>query len=332
MEPMPQTPRPPLSIRLEDPQGVPEHDPHRLARIRFGGANRSDPARPDTLELALPPLAPNAPVEVWRAVEPVQSGFREGIGYTCTGQVLFGWMHLDEDRFGGDLAAAAEHAYARLLAFHRDMGFPALLRVWNYFPRLHERHDGLDRYQIFCLGRHRALERIPLGEGDLPAATAIGTRAPGLVIYFLAGREPGRQIENPRQVSAFRYPARYGPRSPSFSRATLRHWAGAPHLYISGTASIVGHETCHDEVSAQLREILANLKAVMRATGEPALATPGAGPERLSLLKAYVRHPGDAQRVQAVLKDTLDSTPPLLLLQGDICREDLLVEIEGLYA
>lgn len=332
MDPMPKTPRPPLSIRLEDPRRVPEHDPQRLARIRFGETNHTDPDRPDTLELALPPLAPNAPVEVWRATEKVHGGFRDGVGYTCTEQILFGWIHLDEGRFGDDLALAAEHAYARLLAFHREMGFPALLRVWNYFPRLHEHHDGLDRYQIFCLGRHRALERIPLGEGDLPAATAIGTRAPGLMIYFLAGREPGRQIENPRQVSAFRYPARYGPRSPSFSRATLRHWSGGPHLYISGTASIVGHETCHDEIHAQLREILENLKAVMGATGEPPLATPGTGPEHLSLLKAYVRHGGDAERVRAALENALHPAPPLLLLRGDVCRADLLVEIEGLYA
>ncbi|MFP4161558.1 MAG: hypothetical protein ACLFMW_00335 [Ectothiorhodospira sp.] len=330
---MSQHPNPPLSIRLEDPQRIPEHDPHRLARIRFGETNRTDPARPDTLDLALPPLPPGGPVEVWRATSPVTRGFEAGIGFTHTDEVLFGWMHLDEDRFGADLAAAAEHTYARILSFHQEMGFPALLRVWNYFPRLHERQDGLDRYQIFCLGRHRALAQTPLGKGDLPAATAIGTRAPGLVVYFLAGREPGRQIENPRQVSAFCYPARYGPRSPSFSRATLRRWQGSwAHLYISGTASIVGHETRHQEPLPQLREILENLRAVMQATGEPPLAEPEADPARLSLLKVYVRHAADAADIRAELEATLDPVPPLLLLRGDICREDLLVEIEGLHA
>jgi chorismate lyase/3-hydroxybenzoate synthase len=168
-------------------------------------------------------------------------------------------------------------------------------------------------------------------ERDLPAATAIGGQGRGLVIYFLAARSPGLQIENPRQVSAFRYPERYSPRSPSFSRATLKHWGRDRHLYISGTASIVGHESRHvDEPLAQLDEILENLQALIEAANrvEPIGIDSPAG---LSLLKVYLREPGLLAPVRDQLAQTLDDGPRVIYLLGDICRKELALEIEALY-
>ncbi|WP_412852363.1 hypothetical protein [Ectothiorhodospira shaposhnikovii] len=321
----------PLTIRFQHEAQVPPQDPCRLALIRFGRENRADPARPMELTVALPPLVEPVPPELWLADEPVAAGFEDGVGYSRTDKVLFGWILLNEADFNHDMNQAAEHAYDRLLAFHRGRGFPHLLRIWNYFPNLHQEAEGLDRYQAFCLGRHRALERVPLTEGELPAATAIGTTAPGLLVYFLAGREPGVQIENPRQVSAFHYPRRYGPKSPSFSRATLKRWPDRAHLYISGTASIVGHETLHTDVLTQLDEIIENLRALIRSAGEDISNRVG-DPGDLSMLKVYVRHAEDTAAVKARLEATLGDQAPAVYLRGDICRDDLLVEIEGLYA
>ncbi|SEQ23923.1 chorismate lyase / 3-hydroxybenzoate synthase [Ectothiorhodospira magna] len=321
----------PLTIRFQQEVTLPEQDPHRLALIHFGQENRVDPADPVTLTVALPPLAAPAPPELWLADQPVTTGFEDGVGYSHTDQALFGWILVNEGDFDQDINQAAEYAYDRLLAVHRNLGFPHLLRIWNYFPDLHQEVDGLDRYQAFCLGRHRALERVPLTEGELPAATAIGTTAPGLLVYFLAGRTPGIQIENPRQVSAFHYPRRYGPKSPSFSRATLKHWPDQPHLYISGTASIVGHETLHTDVLTQLDEIIENLRTLIQAAGDDIrhqVHTPG----HLSMLKVYVRHEADHAAIQARLEAALGTQAPVIYLRGDVCRHDLLVEIEGLYA
>ncbi|MBK1674294.1 hypothetical protein CKO35_13475 [Ectothiorhodospira shaposhnikovii] len=321
----------PLTIRFQHEAEIPQQDARRLALIRFGQANHADPARPMELTLALPPLATPAPPELWLADEPVAAGFEDGIGYSLTGKVLFGWILVDEADFDHDMNQAAEYVYERLLAFHRAKGFPHLLRIWNYFPDIHRESDGLDRYQAFCQGRHRALERVPLTEGELPAATAIGTTAPGLLVYFLAGREPGIQIENPRQVSAFHYPRRYGPKSPSFSRATLKPWSAQSHLYISGTASIVGHETLHTDVLTQLDEIIENLRALIRSAGN-GISDRIKDPGELSMLKVYVRHAGDTAAVKSRLEAALGSQAPAVYLRGDICRDDLLVEIEGLYA
>jgi chorismate lyase/3-hydroxybenzoate synthase len=159
-----------------------------------------------------------------------------------------------------------------------------------------------------------------------PAATAIGHQhATGrLQVFWLAARIEGTAVENPRQVSAYRYPRVHGPVSPSFARATL---AGDGALLISGTASIVGHSSVHDnDIVAQLDETVRNLSALQ------SLALPQA-PTMRTLLKAYVRHAADAETVARRLRTIL---PPELVAQeviylaADICRRELLLEIEGI--
>lgn len=153
-------------------------------------------------------------------------------------------------------------------------------------------------------------------------------RGSPLLVYFLAGREAPVYLENPRQVSAYRYPRQYGRHSPVFSRATLLRQRGSLTLFISGTASIVGHRSIHvGDTAAQTRETLANIEALLEEANR---VERGARFTLGSLaLKAYVRRPDDLPVIQAQLAATLGPSPAVIYLQADICREDLLVEIEA---
>src|SRR3546814_7777072 len=136
--------------------------------------------------------------------------------------------------------------------------------MWSFLAQINVGAEDHERYRQVSAGRNRARALRPDFERALPAATAIGMLEPGLVIYFLAGKQPGLPIENPRQVSAFRYPRQYGPKSPSFSRATLIGDGANARLLVSGTASVVGHESLHaGDLTAQLDETMANLDAVL---------------------------------------------------------------------
>jgi chorismate lyase/3-hydroxybenzoate synthase len=243
---------------------------------------------------------------------------------------LFGYLQFEEDQFPG-LEQATYHAYRSILACQQRLGYPYLLRTWNYLPDIHREEGGLERYRAFCLGRHRILEATPNFEHHLVAATAMGTHTPRMLIYFLAALEPGLRVENPRQVSAFHYPFRYAPRSPSFSRATLKQWGDEAHLYVSGTASIVGHETQHiGKPLAQLDETLNNLQALAENTRRLHGLKIRALSE-LSLLKVYLRQGVDVVSVTQRLQERLGDSVPALFLQGDICRNDLLLEIEAFH-
>ena len=168
-------------------------------------------------------------------------------------------------------------------------------------------------------------------ESGAPAACALGSYGGPLVLYCLASKTPAESIENPRQTSAYRYPQQYGPRAPSFSRAAL--WSGAGSdsdiLFVSGTASIVGHQTLHEgNVVAQAHETLTNLQSVVAA----AISHGARDIALLSdlMLKAYVRHASDQPLVRQVLAGHGLDADAVLYLHADICRADLLVEIEAI--
>jgi chorismate lyase/3-hydroxybenzoate synthase len=280
--------------------------------------------------LDLPPLNEPPLAEVWTSTLPVTYHQAEGIHCAMNDEVLFGTLQLEE-RPGTPLDLVTYTVYRRLLVQARALGYPHLLRVWNYFPHINREPDGLTRYQRFCVGRHQALaEGLPDFPRTLPAGTAVGTMSGSLKIHFLAARQPGTHVENPRQVSAYEYPRVYGPRSPSFARATLRPSISGAHLLIAGTASVVGHVSEHiGEPHQQTLEILHNLNALITHTEQLHGVTRGQWYEQ-ALFKIYIRHPEHFAMVSDILKEQLPSHTQVLYLQGEMCRSELLLEIEGI--
>jgi len=268
------------------------------------------------------------PVELWTSDRPVDFDRDNGIGFSHNGELLFGHIYLLEVELGS-VAAAAFQAYARLTAFLERQGYPRLLRCWNFLHDINRGTHDQERYRQFCLGRYQALAGSPGFERQLPAATAIGMHEPGLLLYFLAGKTSGVQVENPRQVPAFQYPRRYGPRSPRFSRATFARFGGTPHLLVSGTASVVGHATQHpDDATAQFDETLANVEALLRQGAQDHLA---GGAWQAQTLRLFLRGDTALAAIRERLERSFAGHTPLMLLEGDICRRDLHLEIEGVY-
>lgn len=231
------------------------------------------------------------------------------------------------------LETAATEAYRQLFTVLREHDGPRLLRIWNYVPHINADQAGLERYRRFNVGRQQAF--VQAGEDAFeqsPAACAVGRGDGPLSVCFLAAHTPMRRLENPRQVSAYRYSPHYGPASPSFSRATLADaGAGTLALLVSGTASIVGQDSRHPgDVARQAVETVANLQAVLEAAH-------ACGSARFELramdLTVYVRDPFDWPAIQAQLARMLGPDAPALaqaiVVQADICRRELLVEIEA---
>ncbi|MCC2657810.1 MAG: hypothetical protein K0Q76_2918 [Panacagrimonas sp.] len=301
--------------------------PDVLACVRFGTPIASA-ADPREIGIALPQIGGVALAEVWRSRLPVTYGVSDGIGWAQDGEVVFGHLRLEADQISNWRQSTTD-AYVRMERLLRRLGYPHPLRLWNFVSDINVERDGAERYQQFSLGRRNALKERPGFENALPAATAIGTRDGGLSLCFLAARVPGEPVENPRQVSAFRYPREYGPASPSFARATQVRSAVSVHLFVSGTASVVGHRTQHPgEARAQLEETLRNVAALLRhAAGRTPLATS----YRPIGLKVYFRSEHEAPALIARLQSHFGADVPLLCVVGDICRRDLLLEIEGVF-
>lgn len=266
-------------------------------------------------------------VELWRTSGAVQRHDADGMVTAQNDSVFFGYA--SERVTGVDLDAVTAAMYAKLIAAARAAGFPHPLRVWHHVPQINREVEGLEQYRRFCVGRYNALERLGYRlEDDLPSASAVGAHGDRLVVYFISAREPGEQVENPRQVSAYHYPSDYGPRSPSFARATLKRWPAGHQLFVSGTASIIGHESKHEtDLDAQVDETVRNLEAVCSEAGRK-LARPTTLRDA-SAIKVYIRHPRDYERIRDRFEPSIDSAASVVYVEADICRAELLLEIEA---
>ena len=266
--------------------------------------------------------------EAWRVDSAPLAGTSEGIQWRRVGDLLFGVIELAEAPGMSDLRTLSEQAYARLFRLLDAQGLPHLWRVWNYMADINGSADGLERYRQFNLGRAEAfLQGARSVVGRVPAACALGLAGGPLSIAFLAGSTPAVPIENPRQVSAYHYPAEYGPRSPTFSRAALVYPPGQELLFISGTASIVGHQSVHlGDVVAQARESMDNVAVVLDQANQRSRS----GGHALGALsyRVYIRHAADTPQVQAVMAERVGAAPVVCVL-ADVCRAELLVEVEA---
>lgn len=299
-----------------------------LAVVSFGAPVSSTVSCP-VMALDLPQLGGTSHLEVWASDQPVAVHRTNGFSAAMSGDILAATLHVAEEP-GIGLRATTERAYRRLLHHLRELGYPYLWRIWNYFPDINEDEQGLERYRQFCIGRHQALadslDRFP---DSLPAGTAVGTRSGPLQLFVLAGTHPAVHLGNPRQIHAYEYPQRYGPCSPSFARATLLQSDLATQLCISGTASVVGHESRHiGKPGAQALETVENLRALIAHAGE--LTSPLSSLQSLHrYYKVYVRQPEHLAMIQHALTIPFFASSQVIYLQGDLCRRELLVEIEG---
>lgn len=272
--------------------------------------------------------------EIWLSSAPCIAGHSEGIAWRRSGGVLYGVCEIDEAEFyaaseHSPLRAASQEAYRRIFRLLVAEGLPHIWRVWNYFADINGESNGLERYRHFNIGRQDAfLEFRREATGNVPAACAIGLADGPLSVAFIAGEQAAMALENPRQVSAYHYPADYGPRSPTFSRATLAYPPGQEILFVSGTASIFGHRTVHaGDTATQCREVLANIEAIV-ATANLHCRSAAFSLGELSY-RVYIRHAVDFGKVGEVLLARLGSAAKIVLVQADICRSDLLLEIEA---
>ncbi|MDH4078182.1 MAG: hypothetical protein OEU68_00035 [Nitrospira sp.] len=303
-----------------------------LALISFGASipNLPPSVNCPTLSIDLPQLTEPARVEVWASAKPVRMIRNDNVSVAMNGEVAAAFLSVKESA-GVALEITTYHAYRSLLSELRELGYPYLWRAWNYFPAINDQESGLERYQRFCIGRHQALlEALPDFPASLPAATAVGTASGPLQVYALAGIYPARHLGNPRQVHAYEYPESYGPRSPSFSRATIAQVDGSAQLFLAGTASVVGHASRHvDSSKAQARETLENIQTLLshaQATSNTgSFVDPGN-----ALYKVYVRDAGDLGEIRQVIENTPLVHTQIFFLHGHLCRRELLVEIEAI--
>ncbi len=265
--------------------------------------------------------------EVWTATGQVRYDAARGFAVARTPGLMMAL--IEPDQLGTQLLDdVARQAYARVFDL-TDGAECSLVRIWNYIPGIIDDEADIERYKRFNVGRAEAFRDSHGAPAVPPAASALGTAEGDMLIYFLAAEGSSVAIENPRQISAYHYPEQYGPASPNFSRATLAKMGTSSMLFVSGTASIVGHESMHiGDVAAQTHETIRNLRAVWAEAAKNGFSF-DAGRTRL---KIYLRDPEHLDAVQAIVQAEIPGVAATMVLNADICRRELLLEIEAVCA
>lgn len=256
----------------------------------------------------------------------------DGAEFTLATARVAGAAGLDDESF----ERCAAEVYAALCEVIRARPGRHPVRFWNHIPDIRRTNErGLDRYMLFNAGRYAACSEwfgSPAAfRRLLPTASAVGHDGSDLVVHVLAADAPGTAVENPRQVPSYQYSKRFGPRPPCFARATVMRprGAGAPVMLVGGTASIRGEESVHlKDLAAQTAETLENLAALVTAAGAHR-------PDPLRSfreLRVYYVRPADLEPLRRLLSPAFSHLDNVEWLRADLCRAELLVEIEGVAA
>jgi len=225
------------------------------------------------------------------------------------------------------------------------LDFSCIFRQWNYIEGIVEMDQRecmeCQHYQLFNDVRSKYYSTAEFRNG-YPAATGIGTRAGGVIVSFYAS-DPGEMqihsIENPLQRAAFKYTdevligdAAYteNPRStPKFSRAKYLKNSLSSQVYISGTASIRAEKTIGvNDVIMQTRVTLNNISKLIHPETIARLDNNAQAIPEIQFYRVYIKNPEDFEAVKQVCESYFPGIPGIFLI-SDICRGDLLVEIEA---
>ncbi len=261
------------------------------------------------------------------------------------------WVHCGGIRGeeGGAMDAydesAATFQFMQRKLTAAGVAFSQVVRTWIYVNQITAGEEGRQRYQELNRARTDFYRDIRFGaagrapgapETTFPASTGIGTSGRNITMACMAleTRRPDvfiLPLENPRQTPACSYQARYSPMSPKFSRAMAVVQGHFVTTLVSGTASIVDAKTVHPgDIARQTEQTIDNIEGLIAPENFARHGLPGAGAtlRDIAKLRVYVKHVADYEKCREVCERRLPRIPAIYL-HADVCRPDLLMEIEA---
>ncbi|MBR6655154.1 MAG: hypothetical protein IKL20_00935 [Alistipes sp.] len=249
---------------------------------------------------------------------------------------------IPSSNFAASVKVQGEEVFAKLANLLSTYGFEVddIVRQWNYIGNIVACREGKQNYQEFNDARSHYYAKGSWKNG-YPAATGIGSND-GIVVGGIAFKAKGATkgifpIDNPLQVAAHVYSKQVliddgenaVKSTPKFERAKLIETKDGPYCFVSGTAAIRG-EASVDANSAKMQTIR-TIENIEHLVSKENLVRFGCNPYDLqyTFLHVFVKNAGDYDEVRAVVEERCPNVKALYSV-ADVCRSELLVEIEGI--
>jgi len=246
-----------------------------------------------------------------------------------------------------DTRKAAMAAFDQMVVILRneEMSLNNIVRQWNYIGNILSVKDGFQNYQIFNEVRSDYYHKYRTVSG-FPAATGVGMGLGGVMLDFCTVKADEsvkiQPISNPNQVNAYEYGQQVlkglankgtsGKHPPQFERALLLTNKQVSVLHVSGTASIIGQETIgREDIEEQTLVTIENIKKLTDPERISQITeTPVQYSGKYDLLRVYIKRQEDFGIVKAICNEHFPGVP-IVYVEADICRDDLLTEMEAEY-
>ena len=269
-----------------------------------------------------------------------QDGVCYGIIESAEEKLLF-VEGIPATNFDDKVKVQSQEVFTKLDALLSAYGFEVddIVRQWNYIGNIVSYKDGKQNYQEFNDARSHYYAQGKWNNG-YPAATGIGS-TDGIIVGGIAFKKTDAKgvypIDNPLQIAAHVYSKSVlidndenaVKSTPKFERAKLIESAGGAYCFVSGTAAIRGEESV-DPSSAKLQteKTIENIEYLVSKEN---LVRFGCKPYELkyAFLHIFIKHAEDYEAVRAVVEAAYPQVPALYSV-ADVCRSELLVEIEGI--
>lgn len=252
------------------------------------------------------------------------------------------------DKESDDILIHSMESFAKVQHILKEegMNFSDIIRQWNYIEQITEK-IGVDgkksqHYQIFNDVRSKYYRLADFVNG-YPAATGIGMNFGGISIDFIAAKSENKSsvigIKSPVQVDAYNYTeavlkencAMYDfcRTTPKFERAKLFFTSEKKWIFISGTAAISGQDSAdQNSVEYQTEMTIQNILQLVSVKNIQQQGINITEDPIINYLRIYVKYKKDMPVVKQICNRYFDGTPVVFVV-ADICRPELLVEIEG---
>jgi len=251
-------------------------------------------------------------------------------------EVLIGNTQSSAHKFCRLNAKAAMTCLGKLLdKVHLPVS--SVIRQWNYIEDILGHDYGLQRYQEYNNVRS-AFYSDHFNKTGFPAATGIGMNRGGVIIEFVAvagGTANSQPLDNPNQVAAHSYSndvlvgeKSFGKYSPKFERGRYLELFDKKLIFISGTASIRGEKTVGaGNPARQTRVTIENIRKLYAPEVLSVISKENLQP-KYGHARVYIKNLSDYEVIRKIFRRSFGELPVVYLV-ADICRDDLLVEIEG---
>ncbi len=277
----------------------------------------------------------------------IHIGEREGV---CYGHIenqaesLLFVEGIPSSDFAESVRRQSDEVFGKLDNLLTEFGFSVddIVRQWNYIGNIVSYRNGKQNYQEFNDARSVYYGKGAWGNG-YPAATGIGVSSEGIIVGGIALKKAGASsvgiypIDNPLQIAAHVYSKQVlidedhnaMKSTPKFERAKLIETERGACCFVSGTAAIRGEQSM--EASSARSQTIMTIENIEHLVSKDNLLKYGCKPYDLRYvqLQVFIKNPEDYEQVREVVEERFPQMPVVYTI-ADVCRCELLVEIEGI--